>query len=117
VLCREGQSLPKTHIHPEGFLSGRRADAEEYWRNRVITYEGEEAQKWDRFNAAMVSFMYLHWLETGASPAASRGAFRKALERGELLDGLDLGDLLQGDKNTLPQTLPSGPMSGQDEGI
>jgi hypothetical protein len=108
--------LPKTHINPAGYLSSLDADAAENWRNRVITYEGEEAQKWDRFNAAMVSFMYLHWLETGASPAASRGAFRKALERGELLDGLDLGDLLPGDKNTLPQTLPSGPMSEQDEG-
>jgi hypothetical protein len=78
--------MPRTNLDPSDYLKIKQATPE---RRQSVTIEAltPEAIARDAFYSALVSFLYLHWLETGMSPTLSLIAFRNAVLNGEILSG------------------------------
>ena len=108
--------MPRLDKNPRGFLI-ERGGGEEWGpppaeHNR---YTPEEATRRDRINSAMVSYMYLHWLQTGAPRHLSAVAFRDAVKRGDILQ--DVGSFpINEAPDTQPPTLLSAQPSTPGEG-
>lgn len=108
--------MPRLDKNPLGFL-WERSSGEERAPQPVehLSYTPEEATRRDRFNSALVSYTYLHWLQTGASRTTSAYAFKLAIKHGEVLSDMELqGEHEQGEAQL--STLLSAPPSGPDEG-
>lgn len=108
--------MPRLEKNPLGFLH-ERGGGEELVSAPAehLSYTPEEATRRDRFNSALVSYTYLHWLQTGASRTISAYAFKLAIKHGEVLSDMGLqGEHEQGEAHL--STLLSAPPSAPDEG-
>jgi hypothetical protein len=108
--------MPRTHLNPRPFLKARYTQKKAAQESQVEAYVGEEAQKWDALNSALVSFMYLHWLETGAPDYVSQVAFRNAVKAGHILADPELRNLFSRASGPPSSTPPSALLSGSLEG-